>query len=315
MNDFIEDLSFDPETDSEYHAFRDRMNMVKDKADEGDILAAMAMMGILTMYANDSRESRQQAYHYASIVADAGHPSGYFSMAGLLRMDGGAENERKAEEYLREAIKLDHIEASGELGAWLLKRGENLQEACDLLKRALSRKCYDYARDLFNCYKKLGKDADAFKLAQKWAKKRPEDTDAHFYLGFCYMQGEGTARNARKGVDSYRRGYACKDARCALLLATAYYTGNGTGKNPAKGLAMLQESVDLIDDAYTFDKVLQSCLTGLAECAPPEDLVAFIQAIVARAEDADFLDYIRQFAQSHGADKLPPPLAALVNKA
>lgn len=290
--------------------FSARFDYIKRNADSGDVECALILSAFHTLSNVDSPEGRQAAYRYASIAADAGHSSGYFTMAGLLRMDGGKENERKAESFLREAIKHGHIEAHGELGAWLLERNENLQESCNLLSFAVSRNYYQYVHDLFRCYIKLGNDVAAFKTALFWVKKADFDPSAYFTLGNCYMKGVGTAANPRKAVDNYRRGCKSGDCRCMIMMAAAYYLGMGTGTNPARGLAMLQSAVTSICNQNAFSAVMEIYNNDtLQKCMPAEDFDAVTQSIVNRAEDAEFRSYILNYLQQHGDNSLPSPLA------
>ncbi|MBQ4593628.1 MAG: sel1 repeat family protein [Akkermansia sp.] len=302
----MENIFSDTEDNTRMQAFSEKMSWLHEKADSGDIFSSIALLGVYTMAASDSRESRQRAYHYASIAANAEHPSGYFTMAGLLRMDGGEENEQKAEAYLRKAVKAGHLEAPGELGRWLLDRNENLKEAAELLQRSVSRGCTEYALDLYECLKKLGNDVAAFKSLVTWVKKSPSEGSAYFYLGNCYMKGDGIAANPRKAVDAYRRGVNCGDFRCILMMAAAYYKGMGTGCKPDKGLALLKKAVGEIDDDLSFESIINLCCDMTIEEIPEEDYTSLMQLLVERAKaDEKLQSLVVQYAEENGTDSLP----------
>ncbi|MDE0041250.1 MAG: tetratricopeptide repeat protein [Candidatus Poribacteria bacterium] len=104
----------------------------------------------------------------------------------------GLGNQKKTESYLRKAISLapEYADALNALGYFFAENGTNLDEAVDLIKKALKKspKRAGYIDSLGWAYFKQGKLDEALEQLETAIQLMPESAEIQDHLGDAYMK-------------------------------------------------------------------------------------------------------------------------------
>jgi tetratricopeptide (TPR) repeat protein len=85
---------------------------------------------------------------------------------------------------------------------------------------------------------------------------KPDDAIGHYFMGFCYANGQGVKKDAAKAVKMYRKAADQGLAQAQWRLGLCYYTGEGVARNAVEAYAWFSmASVTVAEAARNRDKV------------------------------------------------------------
>ena len=168
----------------------------------------------------------------------------------LFGLNGVAKNPSMAVEYYREAAEKGYGKAQYQLGMCYLS-GQGVDKVDSLKALEWIRKAakQDFAEGQYRMgwFNYKGIIVSSSKVeAVKWFRKAAEQghDDAQNFLGVCYLNGEGVAKEDVTEALKWFRKAAKKNNRFAQCNLGDYYYGQGGEKNVDEALAWYRKSAD-----------------------------------------------------------------------
>lgn len=183
------------------------------------------------------KEDETRGFQLALESARQGLPEGLYLLGECYECGYGIKPDvKKAFDYYEKAAKKDYTLAICDLGNFYL-RGigieQDLKKGIKLLKKAVDRDYSPAIVPLADYYYGIDEKEEAVKLLERG--KELGDPEAQTYLGLCYLFGNGTAQNEKKGFSLVQEAAEKYKHGEALYYLSEFYTkGIGVEKDPAK---------------------------------------------------------------------------------
>ena len=163
------------------------------------------------------------------------------------------KDHKKAMELFQKSIEIDRrpwaYDGAGLVYYYGAAGGPNYEKAVEMFRKASSMGVYEADYYLGICYENGRGVAKDQVEAVKWYEKAAERGHgvSCYFVGEAYRKGVGKKKDANKAVEWYRKGAATGYSGCIMTLGFRYYYGDSdlTPKDHKKAMELFQKSIDI----------------------------------------------------------------------
>lgn len=247
-----------------------------------DSSALIFLMGLVGY----SQEGKNEYFQIVKKSADNGCAAAIMEMYNIFHNGYYiAKDERKAKDYLEEAVKTEFPSALRTIGSYYANGDfgypEDKQKAFTFWTKAAEGKDGTAAELIGNYYQCGILVQPNIDTAIEWYNKAIEYNNPRGYyeIGSIYEKAEFSRQDYEKALYYYTKGHECGDISSTLALARKYESGNGVEADPTKAFNLFKQAANRTFDKDIIIKVAVSCLEGIGTEANPVMAVEYLERI------------------------------------